>query len=257
MPVLYRCHFMTRTTSDRSFKVSTVQAQQFLRRSPLYRCQQQQGAVFVTHSDAAMVASYGQGIKQEVAQARSLAIADLTPLPRTGFKGPDTIDWAIARGLDVPDTPNSALVGNNGLTTLRLSQHEILVLDSVHKPGREIEKLCSGLSMDMPERTYLLQRADSHAWFALTGQLVPEMLSKVCAVDMRLHKFTQCSIAQTSVARSNSIVVRADQGDTLCFYVLADLSACQFMWEVLLDAMAEFQGRPVGWKALQRLAATD
>ena len=80
------------------------------------------------------------------------------------------------------------------------------------------------------------------------------VLSKVCAVDMRPHKFDQFNVAQTSVARVNSIVIRLDQGETLCYFILADLSMNEFLWDGLLDAMQEFDGKPMGVSTLSSLS---
>ena len=100
---------------------------------------------------------------------------------------------------------------------------------------------------------YQMPRAETHCWLALTGASVPEMLAKVCAVDMRPHKFPNHRIAQTSIARTNGVITRHDLGQTPCFYVLADSASADFLWPCLLDAMAEFKGAPVGLKTLQAL----
>src|SRR3546814_4862734 len=44
-------------------------------------------------------------------------------------------------------------------------------------------------------------RRDSHAWFMLTGKHAVACLRKFCGVDLRLHKFADHAVAQTSVAR--------------------------------------------------------
>ena len=80
------------------------------------------------------------------------------------------------------------------------------------------------------------------------------MFSKICAVDLRSHKFANGEIAQTSVAKANSSVIRNDLGSTHCFYILTDVSSAEFLWDCLLDAMAEYDGRPVGVAALRALA---
>ena len=239
-----------------------LQPDQFLRRSPLYRQHQQLGASFMPVDDGAGVAVYDQSgeltsrqkINREATQAQSMALVDLTLVPRVGFKGKGTIAWMQSLAIAVPERPNLACESSDGVTVARLSDTELLLLGNPHKQSKELTKLEQTWSLNMPEFTYLLPRADSHCCLALCGEHVPEMLSKVCAVDMRLHKFAQHSVAQTSVARVNSIVVRADQGTTPNFYLFTDLSSCEFMWQGLLDAMAEFDGQPVGMKAFLKLA---
>jgi sarcosine oxidase subunit gamma len=79
------------------------------------------------------------------------------------------------------------------------------------------------------------------------------MFSKICGVDLRTHKFSHSHIAQTSVAKTNAVVIRNDLGSTPVFYVLSDISGVEFLWDCLLDAMQEYGGYAVGVSALQRL----
>ena len=51
------------------------------------------------------------------------------------------------------------------------------------------------------------------------------------------------------------VIARADQGATLAYHVVADSASAEYLWDCLIDAMAEFNGGPVGLKAMQGLAA--
>ena len=62
------------------------------------------------------------------------------------------------------------------------------------------------------------------------------------------------ALAQTSIARLNGIVARADLGETLAYHLLADSASASYLWAVLTDAMAEFEGRPVGLAALSTIS---
>ena len=57
-------------------------------------------------------------------------------------------------------------------------------------------------------------------------------------------------IVQTSVARINAIVLNVS--DEVCpkFSILCDRSASLYLWEVLIDAMAEFNGKVIGVNTL-------
>ena len=67
-------------------------------------------------------------------------------------------------------------------------------------------------------------------------------------------KRTDGQIAQTSLARMNGMIVRDDQGGTLAYHVLGDGASGEYLWDCLLDAMAEFDGAPVGLDAVRALA---
>lgn len=229
------------------------ETKQPLRRNPLHRLHRTLGARYTVRGGSQIVRRYAKNKTSEIIQASSLAIADLTPLARIGFKGPETLDWLSERGLLSPAQPNKAIITDHDLTVARLSESEVLILDSLQKPSKVLPKLAVDWSLDNAPRTYLLERADSHACFALVGERVPEMLAKVCAVDMRLHKFAQLSIAQTSIAKVNGMLIRADQGQIPCFYLLSDLTSAEYLWTCVIDAMHEFGGKPIGLDALQSL----
>jgi sarcosine oxidase subunit gamma len=74
------------------------------------------------------------------------------------------------------------------------------------------------------------------------GDSAPDMLSKLCAVDLRPHKFDDLNIAQTSVARLNAIVLRADAGGRLTYHLLADSASAAYMLACLRDSAEEFGG---------------
>ena len=63
-----------------------------LRRSQLYRRHMAMDATFTTLGDSVVVSHYAS--EDETKQAQHLGLADLSTLPRTGFKGLGTPDWA-------------------------------------------------------------------------------------------------------------------------------------------------------------------
>ena len=80
------------------------------------------------------------------------------------------------------------------------------------------------------------------------------MFAKICGIDLRPKAFEMHAIAQTSVARTNAIIIRDDIADTPAFHMLGDSASAGYMWGCLLDAMAEFDGGPVGLQAVLGLA---
>ena len=129
---------------------------------------------------------------------------------------------------------------------------EVLLLAPLGGDASQIRMLERGWSLDQAEGCYLAPRQDSHLWFALAGEHASATLAKLCGVNLRLNRFADLAIAQTSVARSNCAVIRADLGTLPAFHLLGDSATAGYMWDCLLDAMAEFGGRPVGLEALQR-----
>jgi sarcosine oxidase subunit gamma len=230
----------------------------FPRRSCIYRVLQQAGARFAPVNDAAIAVDFGKPIEAEVARARTMGIADLSVLPRTGFKGVGTVEWLTSQGLAIGPDSNRAYPQPGGELAARLAPTEIFLIDSLAATGELIRRLNAAWTWgsDKPRTLvgYPMPRSESHAWFMVTGKHAPAMFAKICGVDLRPHRFAGGAIAQTSVAKMSAIVIRADLAGTPAFHLLADSASAEYLWTCVLDAMAEFDGAPVGWSALRKLA---
>lgn len=229
------------------------------RRSFVYRALQTAGARFVTVNGGGVAHDFGRSEERETAQARNLGLADLSVLPRTGFKGAGSVEWLISQGLQIGADSNRAFRQPCGSLAARLAPAEILLLDSLDGTGALIGRVDRAWSWgsEQPRRLigYPVPRAESHAWFMVSGQLAPNMFAKICAIDLRPRRFPEAGVAQTSVARMNAIVIRSDLGNAPAFHLLADSASAEYLWDCILDAMEEFDGAPTGLAALRRLAA--
>lgn len=235
-----------------------VQPDTVRRRSFVYRKLRDRGARFVALHDGAVAADFGADADAELAKAKHLALVDLSPLPRTGFKGAGTIEWLTAQGLSIGPDSNRAYAQGDGALAARLAPSEIFLLDGLAGGGALVSRLNQAWSWgEARPRTltgYPMPRADSHCWFAVTGEHAPAMFAKICGIDLRPGKFDEGQIAQTSVARISGIVIRMAGPPVPAFHLLADSASGEYLWSCVLDAMEEFDGAPVGWTALKRLA---
>lgn len=231
----------------------TLAPESLTRRSFVYRELAELGADFAEVNGAACAMTCGEDAEAEASRARELAICDLSPLPRAGFKGRETIAWLTARGVSISGESNRVLVQGEGARAARLAPGEVLLLGNLAGDGGPFDRLTADWSPEPEPHCYPVPRADTNCWFLISGRHASEMLAKVCGVDLRPHKFADGAIAQTSVARLNAIVIRRDLGEVLAYDLLTDSASASYMWMCLLDAMAEFAGRPVGLAAARML----
>ena len=216
----------------------------FDRRSFVYR--KLSAASFTEVAGSAMATDFANGRSQ----ALRCGLLDLSTLPRTAYRGINAPGHLQGAGLPVPPQPNRAGVSAAGELVLRLSQKEFWVLAALEDQGAGIDAL---RLRDLPQSgCYPLYCQDSHAWFALTGAHLPEILAKVCGVDLRAAAFPTGSIAQTSLGRINAIVIHHEINAIPCFHLLCDSAAAEYLWECLLDAMGEFGGEAIGVSALAK-----
>lgn len=219
-----------------------------LRRTPLRRLLESKGARWRALRDAAIADEV-----DEAADARRLAIADLSPLPRVGFKGRGTLDAMRRRGVVLEDVPNRAFRQTDGGLCLVLAPGEVILLSNLAGDGVAAGDGLAGWKPEGKEDTYPLPRRDSHAWLAVTGSAAPAMFAKLCAVDLGVEKFPDLAIAQTPVAGVSAIIARADLGRTPVYQLLADGAAALYLCSCLRDAAAEFGGRLAGVRAAEGL----
>ena len=178
-----------------------------------------------------------------------LAILDLSVRPRLGFKGRGTIPAMQKRGIVVENQPNRAFRQADGTLCLVLAASEVFLLGARDGDDSGFAKLEADWRIEDGERTYPMPRRHSHAWLAIQGEAAPDTLSKLCAIDFRPHRFDDLSIAQTSLAQLNAIVLRADVEDILTYHVLADSASAAYLLDCLKDAAEEFGGHVMDAKA--------
>jgi sarcosine oxidase, subunit gamma len=170
-----------------------------------------------------------------------LKLADLSLLARWGLKGRDAFDWLDAQGATTPGENNKAARQGDGSLIARLSPSEVLILSPFHD-GSAIGRMIEDLPAEGRGACYPVPRRDSHAWFVVTGADAPRMFAKLCAIDLAVDRFPDGSIAQTSVARLSAVVIRNDLAGAVAFSVLAESASAEYLWDCVIDAMAEFSG---------------
>ena len=225
--------------------MTTLHAHDFAERSPLYR--RHAHATLGRLGDSVIVAHYGE--HAESAQLQRSALIDLTNLARVGFRGAQAAEYLSAKGYQLPAAPNQALTQADGCHVARLSQNEYLLLGGLRDAGARIAREEADWQFS-EQANYLLPRQDSHAWLLLTGACGPEVLAKLCGVDLRPTAFPVGAVAQTSAARINVIIINLAEGELPCLQILCDRASLSYFWDALLDAMAEFGGQPAGIDAL-------
>lgn len=183
-------------------------------------------------------------------RAARCGLLDLTALVRTGFRGARAGEHLEAAGFPLPARPNQAALSATGELVLRLSQNEFWLLGSLEDKGQRLTGLATGPHPEVG--CYPLFCQDSHGWLALSGACAAGVMAKLCALEMSAAAFPECAVAQTSVARTNAVVIRHRIGEIPLFSLLFDVASLPYMWDLLLDAIQEFEGTPVGCAALER-----
>lgn len=220
--------------------MSVIKPELFDSRSFIYRKHLQ--AEFAEVSGAAQVLNYSPQVEP------ATGLIDLSVYPRFGLRGPKAGDALIAAGLHPPLQPNTLTVSDNGVMVLRLGYTEYWVL--------ALPDAAADLDMDALQQQlsgsgiYPVYCHDSYAWLALAGDHLADIMAKLCAVDLRGDSFGPSDLVMTSLARVGGIICHHQMAGKTVFSIFSDSASAGYLWEALLDAMAEFDGVPAGQNML-------
>lgn len=181
--------------------------------------------------------------------ARFCGLIDLTNISRVGFRGVEAAEYLTAQGFLLPEAPNTLVTQSDGSVVARLSATEYMLLGGVADLGERLAQLENSWVMS-EQLNYLLPRQDSHALFQITGAYLAPIMAKLCAVDLSQETFVTGQVVQSSVARVNAIIMNVSDEQTSKFNILCDRTMALYLWDVLVDAMQEFDGEVLGINAL-------
>jgi sarcosine oxidase subunit gamma len=223
----------------------------FARRSFVHRRVEEANVSFVPLDDAA----FGE-TSDPARLAAGLKLVDLSVLPRWGLKGRGIAAWLARNGMTMPLADNRAERQPDGSLVARLAPAELLVLAPIIGKSALAEPI-ERIAPAGEDACYRAPRRESHCWFVVVGNDADKMFAKLCGVDLSPGRFAVGQVAQTSVARVNAIIIRQDLGGLLAFFVLADSASAEYLWDCLLDAMAEFGGTACGADAIVDLCTQN
>ena len=170
------------------------------------------------------------------------------------IKGPGSRDWLLENGFVVGDKIDRAYMQDDGTLVGMLSADNILFLHEDKDNTAANDRLPMFGSGQTPrEGVYPLPRSQGSYWFRLSGAPAAEMMSKLCSVDLRPHKFSNLQIAKTSMVGTTVFIIRRDYDGMLAYHLIGDLSYTSYLWPVFSEAMREW-ARLLAWSVLFRAA---
>lgn len=212
----------------------------------------------------AIVAGWEVSTRQTTA---TLVLTDLTPLAKAQVRAP--WDGAMAQALGVPfgraargAAPERAATDGAhqpGVDVLLVGSGpgEWLLLAEPGTATRQIEHLQRLADNTAPGETVTLtDLTHGRALVRVTGDQGPELLARLCGIDLADEVTPNGAAFRAPVARLATDVVRDDQPDGTRSYLLhCERSSGRFLWEVLQDAGADL-GIEAGGFTLPGIAAS-
>jgi sarcosine oxidase subunit gamma len=174
--------------------------------------------------------------RESSAEPRSLALCDVSSIPRLGLKGPGAADWLIGQGLKVPSSIYGCTpVGKTGWVA-RAGTTEFLIEDSL---GEDV--VAKLLAAPVTSSVYRMQRQDASLLLSGTnGHLV---LAETCGVDF---SDPDSKLIYSRVAGVSCAILSRRLNDIPLWQFWFDNSYGMYLWETLLEIVGDHGGAAAG-----------
>lgn len=165
--------------------------------------------------------------------ATELTLTDCTPMTKVLLRAPH--DGPVARALGVAfgragrDEAGALVIGSG--------PGEWLVLDAPGT-GPDVADRCHRLAAG--DFATVLDLTHGRALVRLTGSRGADVLAKLCPIDLRDAVVPDGAAFRSTVTTLVTDVVRDDRGGARSYLLHCERSSGQYLWDVLLDAGAEF-----------------
>lgn len=193
-------------------------------------------AALVARSPIAPVPPVGIEHGWEVSARRSgaaLRLTDCTPLAKVAVRGPArTMDVAFGR----------AERDASGVLVVGFPPGEWLLLGPPGQAGALAQRVAP-----LPGASFL-DVTHGRALMRLEGERAPDLLAKVCAIDLADAVTPDGAAFRSSVAKLVTDVVRDDRRGTRSYLLGCERSFGQYLFDALLDAGREWDIDVDGWR---------
>jgi sarcosine oxidase subunit gamma len=167
-----------------------------------------------------------------------ICLTDLTAMPRFGLKGPGSTTWLTGQGIILP--PINQIGEHGELKVLRLGHEDIVLLGVDTAACQALDLLRAQWSHAVGMRGYSSWREDGWAWMRLSGPYLPEVMAKLCAVDLREGRFEANEILQTRVAHQEAVIFCTQTDGVTGFNILFDTTSSAYFARAVHSAAREF-----------------
>jgi len=163
---------------------------------------------------------------------QAINITDVSDLGRYGVKGPEASNWLARHKVALPTTANTWLLSENTIV-MRLGSSEFLIEDQ--KGGETCAKLAAD-SLHVAG-VYKVPRVD--ASYLLAGSRITNLLSELCALDLRELALQDNGVVMTQVAGISATILRQSLNGENVYRLWCDGTYGTFMKHTLLEITAE------------------
>jgi heterotetrameric sarcosine oxidase gamma subunit len=219
--------------------------------TPLHSTTQRLGAQFIEVRGWHIPEVYSS-TEAEVESARQgIALGDDTANGRLTIQSPQA-EAVVQAALDAPSLTIGAGAAAAASRVYRLRQDLFFISTPPGEEQAAQEKL-SAASAAAGHFATVADITHGRAEIRLVGPASQAFLSKVCSLNFASGAFPDGTAKQSSLARTNQLIIRRDAGSLPGFSIIGKRSLGLYVWDVISQAGHEWGLTPIGRVALDVL----
>ncbi|HKB83650.1 MAG TPA: hypothetical protein VKD04_10660 [Burkholderiales bacterium] len=177
----------------------------------------------------------------DASKLESVAVADLSFLPKLGLKGPAAEQWLASLDITLPAKANGwAPLAGHGVIA-RLGRSEFFLEDS--NASGTVGSIRTALGSGAPG-VYPVIRQD--AGFALAGKHVNELLVQTCNVNFAQFNPQERIAVMTQMIGVSILAIRTDYKEMPCYRIWCDPTFAPYFWGTVAEIAGELGGGVIG-----------
>jgi sarcosine oxidase subunit gamma len=179
-------------------------------------------------------------------QMETLALADLSALPKLGLKGPGVDAFVAAQGIEPPaDVYGFARLPGGGWV-IRVDGDELFMESGIDQDDRDadlLKKLDESLGEERPG-VYRIERQETG--LLLSGTLAVNVIRQTCGYPFEIGPGVESEFVYARVAVTSCAILKHSLNGFPVYRIWCVPSSGRYLLETLLDISRDLGGQPVG-----------
>ena len=181
---------------------------------------------------------HSRPLLNDVGALQSLALCDLSALPKIGIKGADAENFVADQGIDVPRAIYESRQLADGGLIVRLAMDEFILESGI--AGGTVSEVSANLDA-ADGKVFRVERQE--ATFLLIGCRAIDVLAQSCGINF--HETTARRLVLTRVAGVNAGVFPETIASQPAFRIWVDYTYALYLWEALVQICEDLDGKLV------------
>ena len=184
-------------------------------------------------------------------RVQDLAIADLTPLRRYGFRGDDAAAWLVGLGFSAPPDRSHAVRHPDGHVVVLVGDRQFLVLPPLDPVARGFWQTVT--PPDANTRCWATPPRDGSLWFRVTGRRAPQVMTEIASTATQTSVLEDLQVMPVTVMRHAGLLVRDDLVGVVGYHILLIRASASFLWTCVSNLIADVGGVAINPDSLTAL----